>query len=90
MNKTELINGIAIEAGISKVQAKAAVEAAVKVIETALLKGDKVSVAGFGTFTLQQKAERRGVNPSSGEPITIAEKKVVKFKAGSMLASKVK
>ncbi|MDO4510572.1 MAG: HU family DNA-binding protein [Bacteroidales bacterium] len=90
MNKTELINGIAIEAGISKVQAKAAVEAAVKVMQTALLKGDKISVVGFGTLAVQEKAERAGVNPATGAKITIPAKKVVKFKAGAELAEKLK
>ena len=90
MNKSELINAIAIEASISKVQAKAALEAAVKVIETALLKADKVAITGFGTFCVQQKAQRQGVNPTSGAPITIPAKSVVKFKAATSLASTVK
>jgi len=90
MNKTELVNGIAVEAGISKVQAKAAVDAAIKVMEAALLKGDKISVVGFGTLAVQEKAERNGVNPSTGAKIVIPARKVVKFKAGAELAEKVK
>ena len=84
MNKIELINGVAIEAGISKAQAKAAVDAAIKVMTTALVKGDKIALA------VQEKAERKGVNPSTGAPITIPAKKVVKFKPSAELAEKVK
>lgn len=90
MNKTELINGIAVEAGMSKVQAKAAVEAAVKVMEAALVKGDKISLVGFGTLAVHEKAERNGVNPATGAKITIPAKKVVKFKPGAELVEKVK
>lgn len=75
MNKIELINGVAIEAGISKAQAKAAVDAAIKVMTTALVKGDKIALVGFGTLAVQEKAERKGVNPSTGAPITIPAKK---------------
>lgn len=87
MNKIELINGVAIEAGISKAQAKAAVDAA---MTTALVKGDKIALVGFGTLAVQEKAERKGVNPSTGAPITIPAKKVVKFKPSAELAEKVK
>lgn len=90
MNKIELINGVAIEAGISKAQAKAAVDAAVKVMSAALVKGDKVAIVGFGTLAVQSKAERKGVNPATGTPITIPAKKVVKFKPSAELADKVK
>ena len=90
MNKIELINGVAIEAGISKAQAKAAVDAAIKVMTTALVKGDNIALVGFGTLAVQEKAERNGVNPSTGAPITIPAKKVVKFKPSAELAEKVK
>lgn len=89
MNKIELINGVAIEAGISKAQ-EAAVDAAIKVMTTALVKGDKIALVGFGTLAVQEKAERKGVNPSTGAPITIPAKKVVKFKPSAELAEKVK
>mgnify|MGYP002625688565 FL=1 len=79
-----------IEAGISKAQAKAAVDAAIKVMTTALVKGDKIALVGFGTLAVQEKAERKGVNPSTGAPITIPAKKVVKFKPSAELAEKVK
>ncbi len=90
MNKIELIQGTAMEAGISKAQAKAAIDAAIKVMTEALVKGDKVAIAGFGTLSVQEKAERQGVNPSTGQKITIPSKKVVKFKPGAELSTKVK
>ena len=57
MNKIELINGVAIEAGISKAQAKVAVDAAIKVMTTALVKGDKIAVVGFGTLAVQESGD---------------------------------
>ncbi|MBQ9218207.1 MAG: HU family DNA-binding protein [Muribaculaceae bacterium] len=89
MNKTELINAIAAEAKLTKVQAKAALEATLKAIEETLVKGDKVALIGFGTFAIQEKAARTGVNPATGKKIEIPAKKVVKFKAGAELAKKV-
>ena len=90
MNKTELVNAIANEAKLTKVQAKAALEATICAVEKALGKGDKVALIGFGTFDVVKKAKRQGVNPATGEKITIPAKKVVKFKAGAELAGKVK
>ena len=89
MNKTELINAIAAEAKLTKVQAKAALEATLKAIEETLVKGGKVALIGFGTFAVNEKAARTGVNPSNGKKIQIPAKKVVKFKAGADLAKKV-
>ena len=89
MNKTELITAIAAEAKLTKVQAKAALEATLKAIEETLVKGDKVALIGFGTFAIQEKAAREGRNPSNGKAIQIPAKKVVKFKAGADLAKKV-
>ena len=90
MNKTELVNAIANEAKLTKVQAKAALEATLGAIEGALAKGDKVALIGFGTFGVVEKGERQGVNPRTKAKITIAAKKVVKFKAGAELNAKVK
>ena len=89
MNKTELINAIAAEAKLTKVQAKAALEATLNAIEGTQVKGDKVALIGFGTFSIQKKAAREGVNPSNGKKIQIPAKNVVKFKAGAELAKKV-
>ena len=90
MNKTDLVNAIANEAKLTKVQAKAALEAALCAMGGALAKGDKVALIGCGTFDVVKKAKRQGVNPATGEKITIPAKKVVKFKAGAELAKKVK
>lgn len=90
MNKTELINAIAADAKLTKVQAKAALEATLEAITKTLAKGDKVTLIGFGTFNVVKKDARNGVNPSNGKKIKIAAKKVAKFKPGATLAAKVK
>ncbi len=90
MNKTELVNAIAADAKLTKVQAKAALEATLAAITEALAKGDKVALIGFGTFAVNEKAARVGKNPATGAKINIPAKKVVKFKAGAELADKVK
>lgn len=89
MNKTELVNAIAADAKLTKVQAKAALEATLAAITEALAKGDKVALIGFGTFAVNEKAARVGKNPATGAKINIPAKKVVKFKAGADLAKKV-
>lgn len=86
MNKSELVEKIAASAAISKVQAKAALEAGIAAVKEALVAGDKVQLIGFGTFSVQERPEREGVNPSNGQKIKIAAKKVAKFKAGAELA----
>lgn len=90
MNKTELVNAIAAAAKLKKADAKAALEATIAAIAEALAKGDKVSLIGFGTFGVVEKAAREGIVPRTGEKIQIPAKKVVKFKAGAELAAKVK
>ena len=93
MNKTELIEQIAAGAGLTKVDAKKALDATVAAIIDALKKGDKVQLVGlvgFGTFAVTEKPAREGINPATKEKITIAAKKVAKFKAGAELADAVK
>lgn len=90
MNKTELINAIAQGAALKKEDAKNAVEVAIETIGKALKEGDKVSILGFGTFEAAIRPAHEGVNPANGKKIQIAEKKVVKFKAGAALAEAVK
>ncbi|MBQ0069489.1 MAG: HU family DNA-binding protein [Bacteroidales bacterium] len=90
MDKTELVNAIAAEAKLTKVQAKDALEATLKTVAEALAKGDKVALIGFGTFAVNEKAARVGLNPATKAKIEIPAKKVVKFKAGAELAEKVK
>ena len=86
MNKTELVEKIAAGAGITKVDAKKALEAAVAAVKEALIAGDKVALIGFGTFGVNERPAREGINPATKKKITIKAKKVVKFKAGAELA----
>lgn len=86
MNKTDLVNEIAAKAELTKEQAKKALNACLESIEQALANEDKVQLIGFGTFSVVEKPERTGVNPSTGEKITIAARKAVKFKPASELA----
>lgn len=90
MNKTELVNAIAEQARISKVDAKAALDATIAAISNALAEGDKVALIGFGTFSVIEKGERTGINPRTKEAIKIEARKAVKFKAGAELNDKVK
>ena len=90
MNKTDLIEQIAAGAGLTKVDAKKALDATVAAIIDALKKGDKVQLVGFGTFAVTEKPAREGINPATKQKITIAAKKVAKFKAGAELADAVK
>lgn len=90
MNKTELINAIAENANLSKVDAKAALEATLNAVSDALAAGDKVAILGFGTFAVAEKGARTGINPRTKEKIEIAARKSVKFKAGAELEAKVK
>jgi DNA-binding protein HU-beta len=89
MNKTELIDKIAAGAGISKVDAKKALDATTEAIKNALVAGDKVQLVGFGTFAVKEQPAREGINPATKEKIAIAAKKVAKFKAGADLADAV-
>ncbi|MDE6346911.1 MAG: HU family DNA-binding protein [Muribaculaceae bacterium] len=90
MNKTELINAIAEKANLTKVDAKNALEAALDAIAGALAANDKVALLGFGTFSIQEKDARTGINPRTKEKIEIPARKAVKFKAGAELENKVK
>lgn len=90
MNKAELVSAIAEKANLTKVDAKSALDATLEAIAEAMVNNDKVALIGFGTFSVVEKGERMGVNPSTGAKITIPAKKVVKFKAGAELAEKVK
>ena len=90
MNKAELISAIGNGAGISKAEAGNALDSFIKAIEKALKKGDKVTLVGFGTFSVGKRNARTRRNPKTGKPIKIAAKKVAKFKPGKGLADKVK
>lgn len=84
MNKSELIEKIA-ETGLTKADAKKALDATLAAIKEAVAAGDKVALVGFGTFSVNERPAREGKNPRTGEKIQIEAKKVVKFKAGAEL-----
>ncbi|PYT06816.1 MAG: DNA-binding protein [Acidobacteria bacterium] len=85
MNKMELIESVAEDAGITKASASRAIEALCSGIERSLRKGQKVTMVGFGTFGISRRKARTGRNPQTGAPISIKAKKVVRFKAGKQL-----
>jgi DNA-binding protein HU-beta len=89
MNKAELIDAIASEAGLSKADAKKALDAFVGATVGAMKKGDRVSLVGFGSFSVSKREARTGRNPQTGKEIKIAAKNVVRFKAGVELSGAV-
>jgi len=89
MNKSELIDAIASKSDLSKAQAAQALEATFAAIEQALKAGETVTLVGFGTFSVKERAARTGRNPKTGEPIQIAASKVPGFKAGKGLKDAV-
>jgi DNA-binding protein HU-beta len=89
MNKAELIEKIATDADISKKQAGSALDSFTEAVAKTLKKGEKVTLVGFGTFSVSKRAARTGRNPQTGATIKIKAKKVAKFKAGADLAAKV-
>jgi DNA-binding protein HU-beta len=90
MNKGELVDAIAKEAGLTKADAGSALNAFIGAVTGSLKKGDSVQLIGFGTFSISKRAARTGRNPQTGKEIKIAAKKVAKFKAGKALADTVK
>ncbi len=90
MNKTELINAVAEKAGLSKKNAEAAVNATLAAITESLKAEEKVQLVGFGSFEVKHRAERTGLNPRTGDSVTIAASKVPAFKAGKALKDAVK
>ena len=89
MNKSELVEKIAAAAGLSKADSKKALEATIAAIKDALVAGDKVALVGFGTFSVSERPAREGINPATKEKISIAAKKVAKFKPGAELADAI-
>lgn len=89
MNKGELIDKIAKDAKVTKGQASDALDSVINSVAGTLSKGGKVTLVGFGTFSVSKRAARKGRNPQTGKEITIKAKKVAKFKAGAELAKKV-
>ncbi|MGY6649938.1 HU family DNA-binding protein [Wenyingzhuangia sp. IMCC45574] len=89
MNKSDLIDAIAADAGISKTAAKAALESVTNNVTSTLKEGGKVSLIGWGTWSVSKRPAREGRNPQTGATIQIAEKNIVKFKPGASLADAV-
>jgi DNA-binding protein HU-beta len=89
MNKAELIDAIAAESGLSKADAKRALDGFVSATSGALKKGDRISLVGFGSFSVSNRAARTGRNPQTGKEIKISAKNVVRFKAGAELSGTV-
>lgn len=87
MNKSELISAIAEKSGLSKVDAKKALDATLDVISAEVKTGGKVVLVGFGTFSVSERNARKGINPRTKETIDIAAKKSAKFKPGAELSN---
>lgn len=85
MSKTELVEFIAAQAGLTKADAARALDATIEGISTGLKKEGKVTLVGFGTFSAKKRAAREGINPLTKEPLKIPAKTVASFKAGSKL-----
>lgn len=89
MNKVELIEAIAKKNGLTKTKSGEVVSTIIDSITEALKSGEKVSLVGFGTWSITKRDERKGRNPKTGEEITIASKTVAKFKPGTELTKKI-
>lgn len=89
MNKTELISAVAEKTGYTKKDTTSVVDAIIETIIETLVSGDEVSIAGFGKFSVVERAEREGRNPQTGETLVIAASKAPKFKAGKALKDAV-
>lgn len=89
MNKTEFITSVAEKSGLSKTDAKKAVDAFIETVSDEMKAGGKVSLLGFGSFSISERGERKGVNPATKQTITIPARTAIKFKAGAELNEKV-
>jgi DNA-binding protein HU-beta len=89
MNKAELVAKIAESAGITKTQANAALDSFTTTVQKVLKAGDKLTLVGFGTFSVSKRQARTGRNPQTGATIKIKAKKVARFKAGKELSAKI-
>lgn len=89
MNKAELVAKLADDAGITKTQANAVLDSFTTTVQKVLKAGDKLTLVGFGTFSVSKRAARTGRNPQTGATIKIKAKKVARFKAGKELSAKI-
>jgi DNA-binding protein HU-beta len=89
MNKTQLIEAVASDSGLSKADSSRAIESLLDTVTRSLKKGDEVSITGFGKFSVVKRAARAGVNPRTGEKVKIKASKAPKFSAGATLKQAV-
>lgn len=89
MTKTELIEKIAGKANLTKAAAERALNAFLEAVTESLVKGDKLTLTGFGTFAVEQRKARQGRNPRTGQALTIPAAKMVKFRPGKQLKENV-
>jgi nucleoid DNA-binding protein len=89
MNKTEFVEAIAKESGLTNADARKAVEAVITTVEKTLKKGDEIALTGFGKFSVSKRAARTGRNPQTGEAVKIKASKAPKFSAGAGLKTAV-
>lgn len=89
MNKADLINEVALSTGLTKAKTGEVIDSITKAMSETLTKGDKVTLVGFGTFSISTRKSRKGRNPKTGQVIDIPSKNVVRFKSGSYLADSV-
>ena len=90
MNKTEFVDAVAKNAGVTKVDANKVVASVIEVVTKSLKKGEAVQITGFGTWDVVKRAARKGRNPATGKEIKIAASKAPRFKAGAVLKAAVK
>ncbi len=89
MNKSQLIEAVAADSGLSKADAGRAIDSLLGTVSKTLKKGDEVAITGFGKFSVVKRAARKGVNPRTGEPVKIKASKAPKFTAGATLKTSV-
>lgn len=89
MNKTQLVEAVSADSGLSKADAQRAIESFVGTVGKMLKKGDEVAITGFGKFSVVKRAARQGVNPRTGEKVKIKASKAPKFTAGATLKQAV-
>jgi DNA-binding protein HU-beta len=89
MNKSQLVDAVAKDSGLSKVDSSRAIESLLDTVSRTLKKGEEVSITGFGKFSVVHRAARQGVNPRTGEPVKIKASKAPKFSPGAPLKQAV-
>ena len=90
MNKSEFVKAVGEKAGIKRGEAKKVVDVFIQTVEEAISAGEKVTLLGFGSFVVAEKAARKGINPKTKSPIVIPARKCVKFKPSDTFANVVK